>query len=63
MQFIHTLVVEGSLISEDTKAKIDQGVYLTLGFSIMFKIGNRNKWIHDLYLAAKGSAFTTLTGD
>jgi len=26
MQFIHTLVIEGSLISADTKAKIDQGI-------------------------------------
>lgn len=29
----------------------------------MFKIGNRNKWIHDLYLAAKGAQFATLVGD
>lgn len=45
---MHTIVTAGSLISEDTKAKIDQGVYNTLGFSILFKIGNRNKWLHDL---------------
>jgi len=47
-QFIHSLVPEESLISEDTKSKIDKGVYMTLGFSLLFKIGNRNKWIHDL---------------
>jgi hypothetical protein len=48
MQFIHTLDAANSLISEDTKAKIDKGVYTTLTFSLLFKIGNRNKWIHDL---------------
>jgi len=48
MQFIHTLVIEESLISDDTKTKIDKGIYHTLGFSILFKIGNRNKWIHDI---------------
>jgi len=36
---------------------------MTMGYSILFKIGNRNKWIHDLYLAAKGSSFTTVSGD
>jgi hypothetical protein len=34
-----------------------------MGFSIMFKIGNRNKWIHDLYMAAKGSNFSMVAGD
>jgi len=63
LQFIHTLVPEESLISEDTKAKIDKGVYSTLGFSLLFKIGNRNKWIHDLYLKTKEGNFTTASGD
>jgi len=48
MQFVHTLDAAGSLISEDTKAKVDKGVYNLLGFSLLFKIGNNNKWIHDL---------------
>lgn len=63
LQFIHTLVADESLISEDTKAKIDKGVYQTLGFSLLFKVGNRNKWIHDLYLQAKTSNFTALTAE
>lgn len=63
MQFIHTLVSDESLISEDTKEKIDKGVYGTLGYSILFKIGNRNKWIHDIYLMAKNNNFTQFQGD
>jgi len=63
MQFIHTLVADESLISEDTKAKIDKGIYQTLGFSILFKIGNRNKWIHDIYLKSRDSGFNQYIGD
>lgn len=33
-----------------------------MGFSVLFKMGNRNKWIHDLFIAAKGSNFGTLAG-
>jgi hypothetical protein len=29
----------------------------------MFKIGNRNKWIHDLYVAAKAANFGMVAGD
>jgi len=36
---------------------------MTLGFSVLFKMGNRNKWIHDLFMAAKGANFATLAGD
>jgi len=63
MQFYSTLVVEGSLISADTKTKIEKGVYGTLAFSILFKIGNRNKWMHDILQAAKATNFTTLNGE
>jgi len=48
LQFVHTLVPEGSLISEDTKSKVDLGVYTTLGFSLLFKVGNSNKWVKDM---------------
>lgn len=62
LQFVHTLVVEGSLISEDTKAKVDKGVYTTLGFSLLFKVGNANKWIKDIYTVAKNTGFTKFVG-
>jgi len=63
MQFIHTLVPDESLISDDTKEKIDKDVYQTLGFSILFKIGNKNKWLNELYNTAKKSNFTIYHGD
>jgi len=62
IQFIHTLDLTESLISEDTKTKIDRGIYATLNFSLLFKIGNRNKWIHTLYLKAKKNNFETASG-
>jgi len=60
MQFVHTLDVAGSLISEDTKAKISKGVYNTLTFSLLFKVGNANPWIKDIYNAAKSVNFTKI---
>jgi hypothetical protein len=62
LQFVHTLVVDGSLISEDTKAKVDKGVYTTLGYSLLFKVGNSNKWIKEIYNIGKASNFTKFTG-
>jgi len=45
---VYTLDAAGSLISEDTKSKVDKGVYNTLAFSLLFKIGNPNKWVRDM---------------
>jgi len=62
LQFVHTLVTDQSLISEDSKSKINQGVYQTLGYSLLFKVGNANPWFKDLYNSAKSVNFTKVSG-
>jgi len=62
MQFVHTLVAEQSLISEDSKEKIGKGVYQTLAFSMLFKVGNANEWFKGLYAATKSVNFTKISG-